>query len=83
MNDTEIAAVIAGMAFVLGLVARELIGDMPILFGKEDEENVKSFRRHKGTPPEVPRQKCKVELSKNLSGQLSHFAKQGVKVRLK
>ena len=83
MIDTEIAAVIAGMAFVLGLVAREFINDAPIIFGKDCEESVKPFKRHKGAPPEVPRQKCKIELSKNLSEQLQHFAKQGVKVRLK
>lgn len=83
MSDTEITAVIAGMAFVLGLVAENLIGDAPILFEKDEGESVKQFKRHKGTPPEIPRQKCKVELSKNLSEQLSHFAKQGVKVRLK
>lgn len=83
MIDTEITAVIAGIAFVLGLVAREFINDAPMLFSKDGEESAKSFKRHKGAPPEIPRQKCKVEFSKNLSGQLSHFAKQGVKVRLK
>lgn len=83
MIDTEITAVIAGASFVLGLVARELMNDAPILFEKDEGESVKKFKRHKGVPPEIPRQKCKVELCKNLSEQLQHFAKQGVKVRLK
>lgn len=47
MIDTEITAVIAGAYFVLGLVARELMNDAPILFEKDEGESVKKFKRHK------------------------------------